>query len=269
MRDRQLGLTERLSVGAGALQGNGWSEVPSISADGRSVTFTSGAMNLVFGDTNGLDDVFVRDRQLGLTERVSVGAGTLQGNGWSEVASISADGRSVAFASGATNLVSGDTNGRDDVFVRDRGPVLPIVYCTAGTTTHGCAATIAGTGTPSASAGSGFTLSASSIEGQKQGLFFYGLDNAGFAPSPWGPGTSWLCVKPSTQRTPMLSSGGTANLCDGNFALDWNAYIAANAGALGNPFSAGQHVFAQAWFRDPPAPKSTNLSNAFEFVVEL
>jgi Tol biopolymer transport system component len=75
---------------------------------------------LVPGDTNGAADVFVRDLVRGTTARVSVGPGGAQGDGGSGGAAISADGRFVAFPSEATNLVSGDTNGASDVFLRDR-----------------------------------------------------------------------------------------------------------------------------------------------------
>src|SRR5690606_11863360 len=94
--------------------------VPSISADGRFVAFQSVATNLVPGDTNGNNDVFVHDRQTGVTQRVSVASDGAQGNGISTTASISADGRFVAFQSAASNLVPGDTNGATDVFVHDR-----------------------------------------------------------------------------------------------------------------------------------------------------
>jgi hypothetical protein len=140
-------------------------------------------------------------------------------------------------------------------------------YCTSGTTSNGCNATIAGVGTPDADAGSGFVLSVTGVEGQRQGLVFYGLDNAGFAPLPWGPSSSFLCVKPPTQRTPPSSSGGNAGQCDGSLSIDWNAFVAANPGALGAPFSGGERVFAQAWFRDPPSPKTTHLSDGIEFLV--
>jgi hypothetical protein len=145
--------------------------------------------------------------------------------------------------------------------------LTPIVqsYCTAGVTSHGCTATISTTGTPSASAPSGFTLDVDNVEGQKQGLLFYGVSNAGYVISPWGTSSSYLCVKPPTQRTNVQFSGGTNLLCDGQFSLDWNAFRAANPFCLGSPFSAGDHVFAQAWFRDPPSPKSTMLSDAIEF----
>jgi Tol biopolymer transport system component len=120
VRDRQTGTTERVSVDSGGVQGNGTSSLPSISADGRHVAFESYASNLVSGDTTWWQDVFVRDRQSGTTERVSIDSFGAQGNGFSDKPSISADGRYVAFRSDASNLVSGDTNGWHDAFVRDR-----------------------------------------------------------------------------------------------------------------------------------------------------
>ena len=110
--DRQTGTIERVSVAADGTQGNGGSCQPSISADGRYVAFSSYASNLVPGDTNGISDVFVYDRQTDTIERVSVAADGTQGNSYSwQPASISADGRYVAFSSFASNLVPGDTNG--------------------------------------------------------------------------------------------------------------------------------------------------------------
>lgn len=122
VRDRMSGTTELVSVSSNEEQGNGTSESASISADGRFVTFNSNASNLVAGDTNDAEDVFVRDRQTGTTEIVSVSSNEELGNGkyvFSE-ASLSADGRYVAFYSDASNLVPGDTNNESDIFVRDR-----------------------------------------------------------------------------------------------------------------------------------------------------
>src|SRR5439155_349059 len=76
--------------------------------------------NLVPGDTNGVTDVFVHDRQTGGTERVSVDSTGAQASDRSVNPAISADGRFVAFASDATNLVPGDKNSVTDVFVHDR-----------------------------------------------------------------------------------------------------------------------------------------------------
>jgi Tol biopolymer transport system component len=118
------GETVRVSASSGGAQATGLyggSSRPSISADGRYVAFASGATNLVPGDTNDLEDIFVHDRVTGITARVSVssaGAQATGDNSWWP--SISADGRYVAFHSGAPNLVTGDTNLVVDVFVCDR-----------------------------------------------------------------------------------------------------------------------------------------------------
>lgn len=141
------------------------------------------------------------------------------------------------------------------------------VFCTAGTTTNGCLAAISGSGSPSATAASGFTIAVAGVEGQRQGLIFYGIDNSGYTPLPWGANPSFLCVKPPTQRTPVQSSGGVVATCTGAYALDWNAFRNANPGSLGAPFASGDVVYAQAWFRDPPAAKATSLSNGLIFVV--
>ncbi len=139
-------------------------------------------------------------------------------------------------------------------------------YCSSGTTSNGCTPTMSATGTPSASTSSGFVLDALSIEGQKSGLLFYGI--TGPIAAPWGVGsTSLLCVKSPTQRLSTQNSGGVAGACDGAFSVDFLAWVAANSGALGAPFAAGDVVCAQAWFRDPPAPKTTNLSNALQFTM--
>ena len=92
------------------------------------MAFNSDDSNLVTGDGNGAHDVFVHDRTTGTTERVSVDSGGTQGNSHSFGATISADGRYVAFNSYANNLVSGDGNGTTDIFVRDRGPQNLLVF---------------------------------------------------------------------------------------------------------------------------------------------
>jgi uncharacterized repeat protein (TIGR01451 family) len=120
IHDNITGQTTLVSVDNNGAQGNEWSDWPSISADGRYVAFTSGASNLVGGDTNGHWDIFVHDNTTGQTTRVSVDSNGAQGNGQSYGPFISADGRYVAFSSVASNLVGGDTNGKYDVFVHDR-----------------------------------------------------------------------------------------------------------------------------------------------------
>lgn len=111
---------ERVSVATDGTEGDASSTTSAISADGRHVAFVSAASTLVPDDTNLQLDVFVHDRATGATERVSVAADGTEAQGQSTTPALSADGRFVAFASPAPNLVAGDDNGRFDIFVRDR-----------------------------------------------------------------------------------------------------------------------------------------------------
>jgi len=123
VHDRQTGTTSRVSVDSNGVEANGGSGGASISSDGRFVAFYSYASNLVNGDTNGLVDIFVHDRQTGATTRVSVDSSGNEANGNSSdfyfATSMAGNGRYVAFQSEASNLVAGDTNGVDDIFVHD------------------------------------------------------------------------------------------------------------------------------------------------------
>src|SRR5438552_3498090 len=112
--------TTRVSVDSSGKEGNGYSGFPAISADGQIVAFESDASNLVGGDMNRSEDIFVHDRATGITERVSVDSSGAEGNGASIWPAISSDGQIVTFPSLASNLVGGDTNGSQDVFIHDR-----------------------------------------------------------------------------------------------------------------------------------------------------
>lgn len=142
VHDRHLGITERVSVATGGGEGDLGCLGHAISADGRFVTFMSHATNLVVGDSNGAPDIFVHDRLTGVTERASVTSAGGQANGSSTSPKISADGRFIAFSSGATNLVDDDTNGVTDVFVRDRlaGITERASVATGGTQANAAAA---------------------------------------------------------------------------------------------------------------------------------
>jgi len=144
VHDLSSGSTELVSVASDGTQGNaisgGLGAGPArIGADGRYVVFGSFANNLVLGDTNGFDDIFVRDRLLSTTERVSVGDGEEEGNGHSMYGSISDDGRYVAFHGTADNLVAGDANGLSDVFLRDlqAGTTIPVSDAAGGAPADG------------------------------------------------------------------------------------------------------------------------------------
>jgi Tol biopolymer transport system component len=117
LRDRTAGETVAVSpTGAGTAAGTD----PAISANGRFVAFLSFEDSIVSGDTNNETDVFVWERETGATTRANLNSAGEQANGLTESLSISRNGRFVAFASRATNLVAGDDNGIQDVFVRDR-----------------------------------------------------------------------------------------------------------------------------------------------------
>jgi Tol biopolymer transport system component len=124
LRNVNAGTTERVSLSNSGEQANGPSHAtgssPAVSADGQVVAFYSDATNLVADDTNHQSDVFVRLRDSGATERVSVATDGTEGNGPSVNPSMSEDGRFVAFQSRASNLVANDTNDTADIFVRDR-----------------------------------------------------------------------------------------------------------------------------------------------------
>ena len=134
VRDMQLGVTVLASVNSAGIPGDAASGAfPSISPDGQFVAFASSATNLVAGDTNGFRDVFIRDLAAGQTQRVSLHSNGGQGNGISELGlalpltnllsvpqAVSSGGRYVGYSSDASNLMSGDINGKRDAFVFDR-----------------------------------------------------------------------------------------------------------------------------------------------------
>ena len=123
LRDRTLGTTELISVALGGATGNARSRWPTVSDNGRFVVFHSEATDLVAGDTNGVSDLFLRDRLLDLTERVSVGSLGLQATGavvGGDHAAVSDDGNFVAFSTYASNLSLFDGDGYSDVYRRDR-----------------------------------------------------------------------------------------------------------------------------------------------------
>ncbi len=139
-------------------------------------------------------------------------------------------------------------------------------YCTAGTMTNGCVASITANANPKTDHSNAVTVAVSSAEGQKAGLIYCGLSRHA---APWcaSGGTSFLCVKAPTQRTALQDTAGTANACDGAMTLDWSA-LQLGGGTLGSPFTAGNKVDLQAWFRDPTACRTTNLTKAGELTYQ-
>ena len=159
---------------------------------------------------------------------------------------------------------NGDASGSAYLF--DVGPAA-VPYCTAGTSASGCQAALSASGVPSASAASGFVLEALQVEGQKDGLFFFGTN--GKQANPWGNGTSYQCVAPPVVRAPVMAGSGTNGACDGSFAEDLNALWCPTCPKPGKNPGTGVLVQAQLWYRDPgnTSNQTTSFSDGVEFLT--
>jgi subtilisin-like proprotein convertase family protein len=227
--------------------------------------------NVAGGSLVEFPDVLLPQGLTGMALRI-IGAGHsyTNGNGTNQAYS-NADLAISAGVSQGTLFTSAPINPRvwNGTFRYNCTPPAPTPYCTSSTSTNGCSAAISASAQPSASQATPCTINVANVEGQKQGLVFYGLDNNGFTPLPWSAtSTSFFCVKSPVQRTFPQSSNGTINQCNGAFAVDLNNFFNVFPSALGLPFTAGDKLFTQAWFRDPPASKTTNLSNAIEMTMQ-
>jgi hypothetical protein len=155
----------------------------------------------------------------------------------------------------------------DDAFLTGGGGGCnsnPTNYCTAGTSASGCQAFIVATGTASASASSGFNVSVSNFEGNKDGIFFYAQN--GKQANSWGNGTSYQCVVPPVKRAGTQTGIGTNNACNNIASQDLNSYWNANPAKAP---AAGLPVQIQFWHRDPQntSNQTTSLSDAVEALV--
>jgi WD40 repeat protein len=201
--------TERISVDSAGNESYFFPfEDPAISADGQFVVFVSSDFGLVAGDTNGVSDIFVRDRAAGLTTRVSVDSTGLEGNNTSYRADISGDGRYVTFASYANNLVAGDTNGQPDIFLHDR---------LTGTTSR---ISVDSVGTQANSASEKAEISADGTT-----VVFYSFASNLVASDTNGASDCFVheIASGATTRVSVSSSGAQSNSVSGNFFPDINA----------------------------------------------
>lgn len=271
LRDRIANQTTLVSRAQGILilAGNAASSQPKISNDGRHVVFASRATDLVFGDTNARQDVFVRDLQLEVTRlasRADVSGALSSADSFN--CDISGDGQRVVFNSGWDGFVGGDTNAENDTFVAGTQCFFATAYCQAKLTSNGCLPTIRFTCIATSDADGGFAITCETVINQKPGLLLYGL--AGPAALPFQGGT--LCVQPPTRRGPLVVSGGSSPPtvdCSGRFVLDMDAYASGGGNALPELLIAGTTVNAQWWGRDPGflPPVDTLLSNGLQYTV--
>jgi len=166
--------TTRVSVSSTGIEGSSASTLPAISGSGRFIAFESASNNLVTSDTNGVTDIFLRDTCFGAagctpsTTRVSVATNGSEGSAVSGGASLSSDGRFVAFHSFANNLVTGDNNGAFDVFLRDT--CFGVAGCTPSTTRVSVS-------TAGAEGSSGSVLQLPSISGDGRFIAFESLSD--------------------------------------------------------------------------------------------
>jgi hypothetical protein len=142
-----------------------------------------------------------------------------------------------------------------------------VTYCTAGRSSAGCRSWLTPAGTPSASAPSGFVLTARQLEGDKDGLFFFSTN--GRQASPWGNGSSYQCVVPPVTRAGLLPGTGTPGTCTGTLSQDLNALWCPSCPKPTKNPGAGAVVQAQLWYRDPfnTSNQTTSMSEAIEFTV--
>jgi hypothetical protein len=140
-------------------------------------------------------------------------------------------------------------------------------YCTAGTSTAGCAGTLSGAGTPSASQPAGFVVTATGLAGGTRGLVLSGIGGRDAHPfgGGGGGGGSLLCLHGRVQRSAPAPTGGTPGACDGSLALDL-AQLAGGGGGAPAGFRAGARVQLQAAFLDPVSGRPV-LTNALELTV--
>lgn len=169
-KDLISGSVTRVSLSTGGAEPDNDSFTPSNSNDGRYVTFGSRATNLVINDTNGVQDVFLRDTQLGTTVKIS--NGSLGENPQSNIMSgraMSGDGRYIVFASEASNVVPGDLNSKQDVFMFDRDTTIITMLSGSGenqANNHNSNATITNDGSAVA-----FTSTATNLVPGHTGLY--------------------------------------------------------------------------------------------------
>ena len=282
VRDRLAGTTQNVSVTSFGQPGNGGSIAPAISADGRCVTFLSVATNLVAGDANGMQDVFVHDRAAGSTVRASVSSSSVQSDDESAACSISGDGRLVAFDSLATNLVAGDTNSGRDVFLRDRGTQAPgsdlclpgsagVLACPCGnpsTNSPGGCDNSAATGGAQLLASGTASIAADTLafdtQGETNGAFSVLLQGSAELPAGVVFGQGVRCVGGTLLRMYASSAPGGAL----HVPAAGDASVSARAAALGSPIAGLALRWYQIYYRDNvvlggcPAASSFNATQA-------
>jgi hypothetical protein len=276
IRDRHLGTTECVSVDQNGFPANATSFPPFISADGRFVSFSSGASNIVPGVTTG--GIFVRDLRAGATEYASPSTAGVLPNGACELSSISANGRYVVFRADATNLVANDTNNVTDIFLHDRLASGFVSLCSPGDNNViacpcGNQPSATGRGCENSAATGGATLSAS-------GIAYLSLDSLVFTTSGETPNATSILLEGSALVPNGLifgqgvrCAGGTLKRLFVKTALSGSitapdfaggdSTISARSAAIGSQIQPGVPCYFLVYYRDPTVLGSCPATSTF------
>jgi Tol biopolymer transport system component len=287
LRDRLFSTTELVSIGPNAVQANAFSAMPSVTDDGRFVAFWSQASNLVASGTIPSPELYVHDRQAGVNEVVSQSSSGVIGNdtvinGNYFPATISSDGRLIAFHSFATNLVPDDTNHLFDVFMRDRGPRI-VAFCFGdgtgaacpcgnnGAPMHGCESSQATGGAILAASGasslSGDNLVFTSSNELPTALSIVLQGSATNNGASFGDGVK--CVTGALKRLYVKSASGGVATAPG----PGDPSVSTRSASAGDAIPAGASRFYQVYYRDPsptfcaaPQGNTWNISSGLAIV---
>lgn len=263
--------TLRLDFDAAGLDTDGETGGVALSGDGRVIAFDSAATTLVANDLNATTDIFVRSvcgphfvdldgDGFGDPSSTPVQQCLPAPPNWS-VSALDCDDANAQVHPGRIEVCDGLDQDCDSFVDEEANGAT---YCALNYAAFDCTPSMLSLGCPSASATSGVQLLASELDPQRACSFFYGL---GPALVPWGSsGMGWMCVAAPRQRTAVLHSGGV-NACEGTMSLDLWAWMSSHPGVLGTPFTPGQQLFVQGWFRKPNSPQGTVMTNAWTFVV--
>lgn len=198
--------------------------------------------------------------------------GLFDGNNLIQSLAVAQDGTAIGgyenlydvdLATGAMTLIGGPIGFggvRGLEFLQDG----PVPYCVGSLTSEFCIPTMTWTGSPSATAGSGFSVNGTKFPSNRPGLLYY--STSGPAAVAFGPG--WRCVGAPIVRTQaQVSTGTAAQDCDGTLSFDFNAWIASGTDPQ---LTAGARVWCQYWVRDPPLnpPGQWALSDALQFDID-
>ncbi len=272
VRDVAAGTCVRVNLGWLGQEADWPGYDPTITDDGRFVTFYSQAMNLDPADRNYVSDIFLCDRAAGTIERVSLSSTGRAGNGTCLYAGISGDGRYIVFDSYSSNLVPGDVNAIRDVFVRDREPVFELFCFGDGSLASACPCGntgAGGRGCANSSGSGGAHLEAAGTlvpdtlhlhawgSGPSALSIFLQGDASAASGVPFGDGLR--CVDGNLKRLyTKNASGGAVGAPEAG-----DVTISARSAALGDPLTPGSTRVYQVYYRDP----STSFCPGFTFNV--